>query len=130
MSNDLGKIGEKKDYSDEILENQKIIRELINDLGWSDRKFAGEYCNENPDCRDEADYNACIEKVRKQISTARKSKKVLHDLNNYICFIENTDEFKKSGKIRLTSISLSLLDNEIKNQMIDISKTIDKLMQK
>lgn len=130
MSNDLGKLGEKKDYSEEIFEKQKIIRELIHDLGWSDRKFAGEYCNENPDCRDESDYNTCTEKVRKQISTTRKSKKVLHELKNYICFIENTVEFKKTGKIRLTSISLSLLEDDIRNEMIDISKTIDKLMQK
>lgn len=130
MPHTVGKNGENGDYSKEICEKQKILRDLIDSAGWSVRKFYSLYCSEIQNFDDENEHKACMEKLKKQITTQQKSCKTLVAMNNYIFFIENHEDFKKSGKIRLQAISDSLQDDDIKDRMRSISKEIDNLLLK
>ena len=122
----VGKNGEKTDFTDEISEKQKIIRTQLGNIGWSISQFAGNYCYGTNDYDiDDEDYLSCKEKIKKQIISKCKSRKILGELVKYINYIENTDEFKNSNQLRLQTISDNILDENLKDALTSISKNID-----
>jgi len=131
MARVAGKNGEKSDFSDEISEKQKIIRAHLAHIGWSVRQFADRYCYENNNYKiDDTDHANCIEKIKKQLTLKCKTRKILGELNKFINFIEDTDEFEKLNNIRLKPITHGILDEELENKMKSISIIIDKNIAK
>lgn len=122
-----GKNGEKTGFSDEISEKQKLIQTHLTCVGWSIRQFADRYCYDNNNFEtNDTDHINCIEKIRKQITSRCKTRKILGELNKYINYIECSDEFDTLNKIRLKSISHGILDEELETKIKLISTTIDK----
>ena len=109
MPNRLGKNGEKKDYSEEIAEKQKIIFSHLQAIGWTMGQFSGDYCNEHQDFNcDDSDYKRCKERIKKNLTSPCKTQKIFAALDNYINHIESLNEFKKTKKISIKSIKKSM----------------------
>ena len=127
MPRSVGKNGEKIDYSNEISEKQIIIRNLLGHMGWSINMFAGTYCNDTNDYDiDDKDYKNCKEKIKKQVTSNCKSKRILGELDKFITYIQNTDEFEKNNLFKLRSISDDMIDNDLSKKLKSISINIDK----
>lgn len=127
MQRVVGKNGEKMDYSDEISEKQKIIRTLLGQIGWSVSMFAGTYCYDTNNYNiDDKDYKNCKEKIKKQITSSCKTKKILGELYKFIEYIQSTDEFEKTNQFKLKPISENVLDPELTKILKSTSKSIDK----
>ena len=123
----IGKNGEKTDFSDEIFEKQRLIQTHLACMGWSVRQFADRYCYDKNNYEiGDTDHANCIEKIKKQLTLKCKTKKILGELNKFINYIEDSEEFEKLNKIRLKSITHGILDEELENKMKLISIFIDK----
>ncbi|ACU89411.1 hypothetical protein [Desulfomicrobium baculatum] len=123
----IGKNGEKTDFSDEIFEMQRLIQTHLACMGWSVRQFADRYCYDNNNYEiGDTDHTNCIEKIKKQLTLKCKTQKILGELNKFINYIEESEEFEKLNKIRLKSITHGILDEELENKMKLISIFIDK----
>lgn len=123
----IGKNGEKTDFSDEISEKQRLIQTHLACMGWSVRQFADRYCYDNNNYEiGDTDHKNCIDKIKKQMTLKCKTKKILGELNKFINYIEESEEFDKINKIRLKPITYGILDEELENKIKMISTIIDK----
>lgn len=131
MPNCLGKNGEKKDYSEEIAEKQKIIFSHLQAIGWTMGQFSGDYCNERQDFNwDDLDYKRCRERIKKNLTSPCKTQKILVALDNYINHIESLNEFKKTKIISINSITKGMLDYTCERNLENLSILMNKYIKK
>lgn len=104
-----------KNPTSETMKLQNIIKELLNEIGWSTKHLVKKICDDRvrrgePDS--DIDENTEYEKIKKQLSRTSTSP---HILNSLIQFILSDKEVMKSSMVRLPSINPEYFsDNEMK----------------
>ncbi|MCW9054966.1 MAG: hypothetical protein OQJ98_03260 [Candidatus Pacebacteria bacterium] len=114
---------------EEIKSTQQDIREALEAIGLSHRKFAGRYFDDtHPHSDDDKERSDFQENFKKQLQIGRKSPQILGQLQAYLRFIYAMPEFKKARLIAPRNITYPELNHEIWRGIRDISKSIDEAL--
>lgn len=111
-----------KKSSNETLKLQKELKDLLNEIGWSEKDLAREICNDNaskgiPEC--DIDENKEYEKIRKQLY--RPTTKI-YALKDLILFIISHREIKNKQFIKTPKVDMARYSENERSFLDNIAK--------
>ena len=110
----------------EIQNKQREIKHILKIMGWSLKYFAGKFIIDTNDYDvDDDEINKFHETFKKQVQRPTTN---IKKLENYICFLKTTDEYKKQKQRSPESLEVVLLEGLITDyqSIIDEETNITK----
>ncbi|MBL4747901.1 MAG: hypothetical protein JKY17_03730 [Magnetovibrio sp.] len=115
---------------EQILKSQKELKSALSKIGFSQRKFATEFFNNDSEHYDEELRKTFIDTFNRQLDRPRKSKKTLNQLTKYLDFIYGMEGYTKAGMIPPRNIIYSELNIDRQDSLARISRSIDRKILK